>query len=279
MSSGQLFSFFVFTTLVLFLSISPPCSSQQEYFDRPAVFFPTIYQDEKVDLFLYYESLCPGCATFISEYLVKDFENGLIDIVNLRLVPWGNAKVEEPNNTIICQHNEDECYFNTIEACAINAWPDLKTHFDFIDCLESQTSGERIHDKEKMWRSCCQKLKLSEKPIQDCYSSGLGKTLELQYGEETNRLKPPHKYVPWLTMTANQTVIEDLVHYTKYVCEAYKGSHVPKACKKLRPTKTENTAHEKAMSSSSVCYNNEARHLDSDSINAILSHFKTRKAP
>ncbi|KAK3227380.1 hypothetical protein Dsin_007242 [Dipteronia sinensis] len=207
--------------------------------------------------------LCPGCATFISEYLVKVFEKGLIDIVNLRLVPWGNAKLVQPNNTIICQHGEDECYLNTIHACAINAWTDVKTHFDFIRCQDSQTPGESIGDKEKLWRSCCQNLKLSELPIQECYSSGLGKNLVLQYGNETRNLIPPHEYVPWVTVN-EKPIGDDMLNYKKHVCDAYKGSHVPEACKELRPpTKTTNTDddHRKAMSSNSVCYNDEAMNL------------------
>ncbi|KAK2655905.1 hypothetical protein Ddye_008957 [Dipteronia dyeriana] len=236
MNSSQLFSF-VFTTLVLFLFTSPQCSSLQEYSDGPAAnSFPTnsINQHEKVDLFLYYESLCPGCATFISEYLVKVFEKGLIDIVNLRLVPWGNAKLVQPNDTIICQ----------------------KMHFDFIRCLDIQTQGESIGEKEKLWRSCCQNLKLSELSIQECYSSGLGKTLVLQYGNETLNLIPPHEYVPWVTVN-KKPIGDDMLNYKKHVCDAYKGSHVPEACKKLQPsTKTNNTDdhHEMEMSSNSVCY-------------------------
>ena len=265
MASGQLFSFLVFSTL-LFLFISPPCSSLQEYYGHRI--FPTINQDEKVDLFLYYESLCPGCSAFITDYLVKVFDDGLIDIVNLRLVPWGNAKVVEPNQTFSCQHKEDECYFNTIHACAINAWPDVKTHFNFIHCVESQISGESIHDKGKIWQTCCQKLKLNEKPIQECYSSGLGKKLELQYYNETRNLKPPHEFVPWVTVD-DTAIRDDLVDYIKYVCNAYKGSHVPEACRKLPPTKTTNTAFERAMST--VCYNHEARKLDIFKVS--LPHF------
>ncbi|KAI9170119.1 hypothetical protein LWI28_022872 [Acer negundo] len=56
----------------------------------------------KVDLVMYYETLCQACADFITTDLVmKIFYTDLNTIVNLRLVPWGNAKVI--NSTIICQ--------------------------------------------------------------------------------------------------------------------------------------------------------------------------------
>lgn len=57
----------------------------------------------KVSLVLYYETLCPYCSNFIVNYLEPLFEDDeLIEIVDLRLVPYGNAKISS-NGTIICQ--------------------------------------------------------------------------------------------------------------------------------------------------------------------------------
>ena len=56
----------------------------------------------KVKLSLYYEALCPFCTNFIVNNLAKIFENGLISVVDLRLVPWGNAFVKD-KNTWVCQ--------------------------------------------------------------------------------------------------------------------------------------------------------------------------------
>ncbi|XVF68464.1 hypothetical protein PTKIN_Ptkin11bG0004800 [Pterospermum kingtungense] len=78
----------------------------------------------KVSLTLYYESLCPYSANFIVNYLPKLFQDDLISIVDLRLVPWGNAKITG-NDTFSCQHGPAECLLNTVEACAIDAWPQL----------------------------------------------------------------------------------------------------------------------------------------------------------
>ncbi|MFS7902802.1 putative gamma interferon inducible lysosomal thiol reductase GILT [Helianthus anomalus] len=57
---------------------------------------------EKVKLALYYEALCPSCTYFILNDLSKIFDNGLIDIVDLKLSPYGNAKISS-NGTIVCQ--------------------------------------------------------------------------------------------------------------------------------------------------------------------------------
>lgn len=58
---------------------------------------------EKVNLTLYYETLCPGCEGFIVNDLVRVFNTDLKSIVNLHLVPFGNANVTGSNKTVTCQ--------------------------------------------------------------------------------------------------------------------------------------------------------------------------------
>ncbi|XAR60771.1 hypothetical protein NMG60_11034268 [Bertholletia excelsa] len=187
----------------------------------------TSFSSKKVRLDLYYESLCPYCSNFIVNYLVKIFENGLISVVDLNLVPWGNAKFRG-NDTFDCQHGSDECLLNTIEACAINVWPDLNKHFSFIYCVETL-----VYEKNyRQWETCFEKLGFDPAPVAECYSSGYGKQLELKYGAETYALKPPHEYVPWVVVDG-QPLYEDYENFISYICKAYKGTTVPNACSNL----------------------------------------------
>nr|XP_023875785.1 gamma-interferon-inducible lysosomal thiol reductase-like [Quercus suber] len=172
-----------------------------------------------------------GPSESIYDYLVIVFMEDLINIVNLRLVPWENALIVEPNKNIICQHGPDEYNLNAIEACAINIWPDVKQHFKFIKCVENQDSeGRQIG--ENTWKSCCQQLSLSPRPVSDCYNSGLGRELLLHHADETNHLNPPHTFVPWLILD-NQPLYKDFKNLVTYVCKAYKGHLQIKACKSL----------------------------------------------
>ncbi|ONH99812.1 hypothetical protein PRUPE_6G051500 [Prunus persica] len=172
--------------LLLFALFTPTSSSAR-----------TLPSDSgKVSLALYYESLCPYSANFIVNYLVKLFEDDLISIVDLKLSPWGNAKLRS-NDTFSCQHGPSECLLNTVEACAIKIWPALNDHFPFIYCIESLV----YEHKYPQWESCYEKLGLDSKPIAECYSSGLGK--------------------------------EDYENFLTYVCNAYNGTAALKACSKL----------------------------------------------
>ncbi|CAN6295441.1 unnamed protein product [Urochloa humidicola] len=181
----------------------------------------------KVSLELYYESLCPYCSRFIVNRLAGIFEDGLIDAVDLRLVPYGNARVGS-NGDISCQHGPYECLLNTVEACAIDTWPDLDEHFRFIYCVEDLV----VKREYKSWDSCFQKLGLDPKPVTECYKSEQGHKLELKYANQTNALVPPHRYVPWVVVDG-QPLLEDYENFEVYICKAYKGTSPPKVCEGL----------------------------------------------
>ncbi|CAK7343806.1 unnamed protein product [Dovyalis caffra] len=214
------------------------------------------HNSEKVTLSLYYESLCPYCGSFIVGPLAQVLETDLMTILNLRLVPWGNA-ILDSNNTIECQHGEDECYLNIIHACSINIWADLKKHFNFIKCIEKQYAVPDRTGAEESWEACADKLKLPTEPIKKCYDSGHGKELVLQNGEETDHLSPPHEYVPWVVVD-DKPLLDDYKKFIDYVCKAYKGKHLPKTC-----SSDPNNSINKENSPKSVCYASEARSTDS----------------
>ncbi|TYI08122.1 hypothetical protein ES332_A10G275800v1 [Gossypium tomentosum] len=186
--------FYILSALAIFWLISPSHSSLDNV-------------NDKVTVSLYYEtSLCPRCASFISNDLVKVFHTDLHTIINLRLVPWSNAEIH-------CQ--KEECHLNTIYSCVIHFWPDVKEHLEFIRCTEQQSlKGGPV---EALWKNCSEKLRLNEEIINKCYTTGLG-------------YKPPQEYVPWVVVN-NQPLRQDFENFVKYVCQAYKGDHKPAASK------------------------------------------------
>ena len=56
----------------------------------------------KVAVALYYETLCPYSARFVVDNLARIFEDGLLDAVDLTLVPYGNARVHA-GGELTCQ--------------------------------------------------------------------------------------------------------------------------------------------------------------------------------
>ncbi|XVF55038.1 hypothetical protein PTKIN_Ptkin06aG0004400 [Pterospermum kingtungense] len=208
MASARFFSYVLFFFFIFFISPIFPCHAQN------------------VTLSVYYETLCPYCADFIVNHLVKLFDEGLSSIVNLRLVPWGNS-VMQPDGTFLCQHGPGECLLNSVLACTIIIYPDVKWHFSFILCVERLT----LQNKSNEWVNCFDMTGLGTVPI-DCYKSGYGNVLEKQYAAETAQLNPPHKFVPWVLVNG-QPLQEDFKNFVSYVCKAYRGEKVPEACQSI----------------------------------------------
>ncbi|KAF3331800.1 gamma-interferon-inducible lysosomal thiol reductase isoform X1 [Carex littledalei] len=216
-------------------------------------------RDSKVSLALYYETLCPFCSNFIVNYLAKIWDNGLISIVDLELIPYGNARIRS-NGTITCQHGKYECLLNTVEACAIDAWPDLDVHFGFINCVETLV----IEHKYLEWESCFAATGLDSKPVLECYENGYGHELDLKYAAKTNALEPPHRYVPWVVVDG-EPLYEDYENFEAYICKAYKGNNRPEVCDgvvlKLSKEKKQRN---------SVCHKNDVGLLDTMKIEMVI---------
>ncbi|TYG51928.1 hypothetical protein ES288_D10G300700v1 [Gossypium darwinii] len=240
--------FFILAALAIFMLISPSHSSLDN-------------ANDKVTVSLYYEtSLCPRCASFISNDLVKVFHTDLHTIINLRVSLDGrNAEIHcQVSNSILhfnvfslltnevqflsstvtnyslcnnVHHGEEECHLNTIHSCVIHFWPDVKEQLEFIGCTEQQSlkGGPSKH---------CGKI---AEIINKCYTTGFGYKLPLQYANETAHLKPPQEYVPWVVVNhqpLRQVItsifiswLHDFENFVKYVCQAYKGDHKSAACK------------------------------------------------
>ncbi|KAL4394989.1 hypothetical protein AHAS_Ahas02G0207100 [Arachis hypogaea] len=221
-------------------------------------------EDSKVNVTLNYQSLCEGCARYIKSDLGNLYNNSeLMSIVNLHLLPFGNAHIDQ-NQTVQCQHGPNECYLNTIEACALHEWPlcvslnmRQEKSFAFIKCVEVGVLKKSDDDDElkSLWNSCCEELKLDSNPIKDCYESGRGNKLLLGYGEESKAQVPPHMFVPWVTV--NDVPLEfDIFNVSRHVCNAYKGSLKLKACNKNEMHGAATSSDEEFKLTRAVCYAN-----------------------
>ena len=72
---------------------------------------------DRVNLSIYYETLCPDCREFIASQVWNAYQS-ILDIVNITFVPYGNAKeLYRPETKLYqyyCQHGAEECYGNLI---------------------------------------------------------------------------------------------------------------------------------------------------------------------
>ncbi|KAL7866720.1 hypothetical protein AOLI_G00145340 [Acnodon oligacanthus] len=203
------------------LEIAVECGVQKQCMEllatRPD---PTI---PPVEVTVYYESLCPGCRSFLTEQLFPTWMM-LRDIMRVHLVPYGNTKELPERNSFSCQHGEPECQANIIEACILNVTDHAA--FPVIHCMASSS------DVIKAAPSCLQLYAPSVEwgTIESCVKGGLGHILMHENGVKTQSLSPAHTHVPWVTFNGVYTDdLEDKAMSTLFnlVCKLYEGIKPP----------------------------------------------------
>lgn len=149
---------------------------------------------------------------------------GVSAIMNLTLVPYGNARGTPPSVT--CQHGPNECTANMFEACAINMFPGQDNWWPFVHCLESSdtpysqdTNKKCIEDAGLDWDR--QNHCTSDANVYDKYVA--------EMANKTNSLDPPHQWTPWVTIynaatKTNIAPLEDVDNILAAICKAYPGT-------------------------------------------------------
>ena len=132
--------------------------------------------------------------------------NAVGSIMNLTVVPYGNAKETWRNETQLwqfsCQHGSNECWGNLLHSCLIYYYPDVNDHMPYIYCMESDDQD----DIKTASITCAKKSpKISYNQLMSCMNSKLGNDLQHQNALMTEALNPPHKYVPWVTLNGVHT--------------------------------------------------------------------------
>jgi interferon gamma-inducible protein 30 len=150
---------------------------------------------------------------------------GVADIMNLTIVPWGNAEIEK-GNKFNCQHGPNECAGNRWEACAIAHAP-VQQHIEFYFCFEA--AGE---NQLKNVQKCATKAKMNYTELSVCYHGAEGTALQKKNAALTPK---DHKYTPWVVVDGKSGADEN---FLRKVCAAYKsdGGTEPAGCKGALPS-------------------------------------------
>lgn len=186
---------------------------------------------DKVNIELYYESQCPGCKAMITKQIAPAIvEDGIAEILNLTLIPYGNAKMSE-SGQVSCQHGPQECIGNKWSACVIDTLVETSKWLPVITCIEK--SGRNF---EQLVPDCLSASGIDSTIISECATSSAGDRLIAHNAKLTSELVPAHHYVPWIVVNGQhtdeiQTASDDMV---KLICDTYTGSRVPSVCHEYR---------------------------------------------
>ena len=165
------------------------------------------------------ESLCPDCEQFVQKQLVPIYSQLGPDVIDLQVVPYGNARRRINSTTIECQHGVGECDANVYELCAIYMNPNPNDYLPFLDCLAKVLPMGR-HDEPlnpQLFQNCASGL-LWWSGIQACH----GNPATVQKVLQAAAVATPsdHQYVPWITIEGIHLDEEQLDFKTE-ICKAF----------------------------------------------------------
>ena len=152
---------------------------------------------------------------------------GVPAIMNLTIVPYGNAQIDTSTKTVTCQHGESECEGNLWEQCAIDAYPDFNDHFWFYYCMEGYGTSMLDHVQDCATTASEQATQTIDYDVLSACFNDPDKAWELS--QEFAALTPAdHQYTPWVEVPTG-TVIQYQATFLYEICAAYEGD-LPAGC-------------------------------------------------
>ncbi|KAI3888851.1 hypothetical protein MKW92_009769 [Papaver armeniacum] len=206
--------------LVLLLLPYASVSSSSVSVGRPTSF-------PKVSLDVYYDALDMASANFLIRFLPYIYESDLIELVNLKLVPYAQARIQG-KSAVICKRGSQECFINRVAICSFKFYHQDDA-MELIYCI-SHLVTKSIANK---WEMCFDLMRLEEKTVKECFTGNEGKQLEKHYVKEIGTLIQGVGHLPWITVDRVQLRNLGMESLKTSICNAYKGGTLKLVGKKL----------------------------------------------
>ncbi|CAH0548552.1 unnamed protein product [Brassicogethes aeneus] len=220
------------------------------------------HEHHRVNVDVYYESLCPDSRKFFNQQLYPSLQGELKQFVNLTLVPYGKSTTESNLGNLVfkCHHGDIECYGNKLHACALhniergNNTMGLgfnKVATGFVNCLMDKSVKKEDQEPQMSFPSndCAN---LNQVPnvniIDNCAKHHDGSTYLAQAGNMTDMLMKPLKSVPTIVFDKIYKMEDSQMaqkNFVKALCQYIKMSPKPATC-------LENSAYTKEISVTAI---------------------------
>ncbi|KAI4463621.1 gamma-interferon inducible lysosomal thiol reductase gilt [Holotrichia oblita] len=184
----------------------------------------------KINIDVFYESLCPDSLDFIRNQLSPAW-NDIKPYVNLNLVPFGKTVIFNGGISFQCQHGPRECEGNRVMSCALQKIQDPSTAVHFVKCYMDHFMKYARHNRQEFGESCVTKVGLNwDIDVKQCYESQLGTLLQLNAGNHTRTYQPD--FIPTIVYNNifDQELQDESLHNFKGVaCALIRKQHL-QAC-------------------------------------------------
>ena len=187
-----------------------------------------VQAQEKLQISLYTESLCPYCIQLITGSVAGAVNApGFFDMVDLQIFPYGNAHETQSGSSswaFTCQHGPNECYGNVLENCA-KAYYTPTVFWNWLICIEAGVLTTGSFDKSGL--ACSQKYGVDFTEIQTCASNSQGIALEHDAAVATGNLSEPLTYFPWVVVNGDHNEVDEEDIFDSlltFVCNNFQGT-------------------------------------------------------
>lgn len=189
------------------------CASATQVFHSTRNVAPrSIRNATSVTVELYYETLCPFSLSWLNYTFREVWEDPeLRDRMDVRLYPFGNAAFVEKGQVsagyqfwhedalyplIQCQHGDNECFGNEVQACAINRLG-KELSVSFILCMSAYGTNYGL---ELTSFACGSKLGIDMAEIKACVFSSASHAMMASLGKKSLDPALGRDYVPWVVV-------------------------------------------------------------------------------
>ncbi|XP_002400600.3 gamma-interferon-inducible lysosomal thiol reductase [Ixodes scapularis] len=188
----------------------------------------------KVNVTLFYESMCPYSKAFITTQLYPTYTK-LQEYLSVTVVPFGNGNINERTlrskktyYSVTCQHGQNECKGNTIQACAVKYCQTTEAWLSLIACMSV------FYDPYNQGKKCADKLNLTLEwsLVTECVTKE-GEQILLEMGRRTQKQIPHVTHVPYVVIGSAYDRLSEtqaVKNLFQLACSML-GEHKPPICK------------------------------------------------
>lgn len=198
----------------------------------------------------------PYCEQFLSDTLWPTFQDLGTEVMNVTVIPFGNARVDEQAQTIACQHGVAECDANTYELCAIEMVKHVEDYLPFLVCNAKSLPAGHKDDPfpASMFQECADQSGLWFEALQACHDS---ETMAWEVNWKAYQATPTHPYVPYVLVAGSE--LADGADFETEICRLYtaQGGKHPKCDEEKKGSASSLSLNDELISSAKdiVCLN------------------------
>jgi len=203
---------------------------------------------KKVKLEIHYETLCPYCTSLIGTDLKSLWNDAEFrERLDVSMYPAGNVKIfpveglsegwrafhpdlvgDGFEHIFQCQHGEEECLGNMIQACAMKMLDEPADYMPFLFCMES--AEESVENAA--FRCAKETTTLDARDVVTCTQTAEANKMMFSISNYSDSLSPPRQHAPWVVINGNHEEKADNGDLLESLCSAFEPP-LPAACKAI----------------------------------------------